>query len=41
MINMQYRNEEEVVFGKDRYKLRKWFEKCYVNDSKWGQLTAQ
>ena len=29
------------MFGKGPYKLRKGFEKYYVNDSKWAQLTAQ
>ena len=38
---MQFRNEDRVVFGKGPYKLRKGFEKYYVNDFKWGQLTAQ
>ena len=41
MINMQFRNEDRAVFGKSPYKLQKGFEKYYVNDSKWGQLTAQ
>ena len=31
----------EAVFGKVPYKLWKGFEKYYVNDFKWGQLTAQ
>ena len=34
-------NEDRTVFGKGPYNLRKGFEKYYVNDSKWGQLTAQ
>ena len=38
---MQFRNEDRAVFGKGPYKLRKGFEKYYVNDFKWGQLTAQ
>ena len=29
---MQFRNEKRVVFGKDSNKLRKEFEKDYVND---------
>ena len=41
IINMQFRNEDRAVFGKGPYKLRKGFEKYYVNDFKWGQLTAQ
>ena len=41
IINMHFRNEDRAVFGKDPYKLRKGFEKYYVNDFKWGQLTAQ
>ena len=36
---MQFRNEDRVVFGKGGpYKLRKGFEKYYVNDFIWGQL---
>ena len=31
IINMQFRNENRVVFGKDSYELRKEFEKDYVN----------
>ena len=34
-------NEDRAVFGKGPYNLRKGFEKYYVNDFKWGQLTAQ
>ena len=41
IINMQVRNEDRAVFGKGPYKLPKGFEKHYVNDFKWGQLTAQ
>ena len=41
IINMQVRNEDRAVFGKGPYKLQKGFEKHYVNDFKWGQLTAQ
>ena len=41
IINMQFRNEDRAVFGKGPYNLRKGFEKYYVNDFKWGQLTAQ
>ena len=38
---MQFKNEDRAVFGKGPYKLQKGFEKYYVNDFKWGQLTAQ
>ena len=41
IINMQFRNEDRAVIGKGPYNLRKGFEKYYVNDFKWGQLTAQ
>ena len=34
IINMQFRNENRVVFGKDSYKPRKEFEKNDVNDFK-------
>ena len=34
IINMQFRNENGVVFGKDSYKPRKGFEKNDVNDFK-------
>ena len=36
IINMQFRNEERAVSGKGPYKLRKGFEKYYVNDFKPG-----
>ena len=38
---MQFRNEDRVAFGKGLYKFRKGSEKFYVNNFKWGQLTAQ
>ena len=38
---MQFRNKDRAVFGKGPYKLAKGFEKYYVNDFKWGQLTSQ
>ena len=41
IINMQFRNEDRAIFGKGPYNLRKGLEKYYVNDFKWGQLTAQ
>ena len=34
IINMQFRNENRVVFGKDSYKPQKEFEKNDVNDFK-------
>ena len=34
IINMQFRNENRVVFGKDFYKPQKEFEKNDVNDFK-------
>ena len=34
-------NEDRAVFGKGPYNLRKGFEKYYVNDFKWVQLTSQ
>ena len=34
IINMQFKNEDRAVFGKGPYKLRKEFEKYYVNDFK-------
>ena len=34
IINIQFRNENRVLFGKDSYKPRKEFEKNDVNDFK-------
>ena len=38
---MQFRNGKRVVFGKDSNKLRKEFEKDYVNDFKQRRLRVQ
>ena len=41
VINTQFRNENRAVFGKGPYRLRKGFERYFVDDFQWGKLTAQ